>query len=94
MSAGTLVAKGKSPKTGKSEDVKPAPEGEEVVEYTEHILVPIPFKERLEAIAQRVNQNRRRQKLPKRPLGWFVVRFLQDWMAAVEAGQRDADPAE
>jgi hypothetical protein len=54
-------------------------------EYTEHLLVPIQFKERLERIAQRVNQERRRLKLPKRTLGWFVVYYLSPVLDRLEA---------
>lgn len=73
----------------------PVPGGSEVddAEYTEHLLVPVAFKERLEKIAQRVNQERRRQKLAKRPLGWFVVYYLNPVLQQVEAEQKPAGSA-
>lgn len=92
MIAEACVSKDKKPKAAEViQEAVAEVVSVDAVEYTEHILVPVPFKEQLERIAQRVNQNRRRQKLPKRPLGWFVVRHLRDWMNAAEAGQVTAD---
>jgi hypothetical protein len=90
MVAGNAVArdrKTKNPPAPVPVPQAPRPDDEGAAEYTEHVLVPLPFKERLERIAQKVNQERRRQKLPKRPLGWFVVRYLRDWMDMAEATQ-------
>ncbi len=79
MIAGGCVAKDKRP--------APVPDKpNDEPDYTEHILVPVPFKQRLERIAQKVNQERRRKKMgPKLPLGWFVVTHLERWLADSEA---------
>ncbi len=59
--------------------------------YTEHLKVPLPFMERLESIAQKINRRRRRTGRRKRALGWFVVTHLAEWMDQAEAELAD-DP--
>lgn len=87
------VAKDRKPKPGERPVPPPAqpPDvlhdggDDEVPIYTEHIKVPLEFKERLDRIAQRVNQRRKRQGKRKRPVGWFVVTHLDEWMTKAEA---------
>lgn len=56
-------------------------------EYTKPILLRLPFKERVEEVAARVNRKRQRLGLAKRPLGWFVERGMRDWLELVEAAE-------
>lgn len=50
-------------------------------DYTEPVKVPLWFKQRLERIAQRHNQEQKRKDKSARklPLGYFVVRQLREW---------------
>lgn len=85
MLAEMSVAKDKSePKDLVPKDVPGGSESDDA-EYTEHLLVPLRFKERLEEIARSVNKQRRRVGKRKRALGWFVVAHLEDWISRTEA---------
>lgn len=59
--------------------------------YTEHLLVPLDFKQRLEQVAQRINQQRKRDGLDKQPTGWFVVQGMEEWLALQEAAAAEAE---
>lgn len=58
--------------------------------YTEHLLVPLDFKQRLERVAQRINQQRKQQGLDKQPAGWFIVQGMEEWLALQEAAPEEA----
>lgn len=96
MSVGTAVAK--QPKSKPSVTPQPEPPTkppaveevpggtkEDDAEYTEHLLVPLPFMQRLERVAQKVNQRRKQLGQKKRAKGWFVVTHLEDWLSLAEA---------
>lgn len=79
----SLVAKDKQ----RQDDAGPLADGGESPappDYLAHVKVPLGFKERLERIAQHVNQKRKRKNLPKRALGWFVATHLEEWMRLAE----------
>lgn len=80
MLAGLLM--GTEKKGKKPEGVEPAAPKNV---YTEHILVPLEFKQRLERVAQRLNQKRKKEGLTKKPAGWFVVEGMSEWLALQEA---------
>jgi hypothetical protein len=94
MVAEAVVAKDRKKANGGAPLVGPLADGgdEDDLEYTQHVKVPLPFKERLERIAQRINKIRRRQGRRKRALGWFVVRNLNEWMDNAEKALEQADP--
>lgn len=91
---GACVAKGKKQNDAPASEppVDPLPQEEDRADYTEHLLVPLAFKQRLDRIALKVNQERKRKRLEKRPLGWFVVTQLEGWLAQMEAETGQADP--
>lgn len=91
------VAKDRKAKRPEPESEPPAaqhappagtPEDEAEEEYTEHVLIPLRDKQRLDAIAFKVNAERKGKRLSKRPLGWFVVKALREWMDQAEARQK------
>ena len=101
MLLGERVAKSNKPKDV-PDDVSPAssapPTPTEDVEdakiYIEHLLVPLPFKQKLDRIAFRVNQERKRKKLKKQPLGYFVVHYLSPLLDQLEKEMDQASPKE
>lgn len=54
------------------------------MEYPSHLKVPLAFMERLEAVARKINNRRRRDGKKKRALGWFVATHLEGWLCQAE----------
>lgn len=91
MTAGIAVPRNEKPKQGRPARGEPAqPEvpddqEDEKGQYTQHVLVRLGFKERLDSAVMKANQQRRRAGKKGRARGWYVEKYLTPWLESVEA---------